>query len=207
MPNELLSVMQKKQAIERGLSPYMNGTVLERVLNYWEQEYGDQPSFVLNRFLSEICNTDELRFYRKEMLRQVLSEMAAVEKQVLLEIKPLEIKQKPEPEVLISIDMKDAFLALIDAVMLTVVATDLNDFNDEVKKQLQTMGLAIVTSVKLNDAAFIDFLPLSLYAQVITIIYECYCEFYGPAKADQLYARVKMEIKTQYPDVDLHQLL
>jgi len=202
MPNELLSVIQKKQAIERGLSHYMNGTALERVLNYWEQEYGDQPSFVLNRFLSEICNTDELRFYRKEMLKKVLSEMSAVEKQVLLEIKP-----KPEPEELISIAIADACLALVDAVMLTVTATDLDDFNDEVKKQLQTMGLAVETSVKINDAAFIDVLPLTLYAQVITSIYECYCEFYGPAKADQVYARAKMEIKSKYPDVDLHQLL
>lgn len=202
MPNELLSVIQKKQAIERGLSDYMNATVLERVLNYWEQEYGDQPSFVLNRFLSEICNTDELRFYRKEMLRKVLSEMSAVEKQVLLEIKP-----KLEPEELISIDIADAFFGLVDAVMLTVTATDLNDFNDEVKQQLQDMGLAIETSVKINDAAFIEVLPLTLYAQVITIIYECYCEFYGPAKADQVYARAKMQIKTKYPDVDLHQLL
>ena len=202
MPNELLSVIQKKQAIERGLSHYMNGTALERVLNYWEQEYGDQPSFVLNRFLSEICNTDELRFYRKEMLKKVLSEMSAIEKQVLLEIKP-----QPEPEELISIAIADACLALVDAVMLTVTATDLDDFNDEVKKQLQTMGLAIATSVKINDAAFIDVLPLTLYAQVITIIYECYCEFYGPTKADQVYARAKMEIKSKYPDVDLHQLL
>lgn len=202
MPNELLSVIQKKQAIERGLSHYMNGTALERVLNYWEQEYGDQPSFVLNRFLSEICNTDELRFYRKEMLKKVLSEMSAVEKQVLLEIKP-----QPEPEELISIAIADACLTLVDAVMLTVTATDLDDFNDEVKKQLQTMGLAIETSVKINDAAFIDVLPLTLYAQVITSIYECYCEFYGPAKADQVYARAKMEIKSKYPDVDLHQLL
>lgn len=202
MPNELLSVIQKKQAIERGLSHYMNGTVLERVLNYWEQEYGDQPSFVLNRFLSEICNTDELRFYRKEMLKKVLSEMSAIEKQVLLEIKP-----QSEPEELISIAIADACLALVDAVMLTVTATELDDFNDEVKKQLQTMGLAIETSVKINDAAFIDVLPLTLYAQVITIIYECYCEFYGPAKADQVYARAKMEIKNKYPDVDLHQLL
>ena len=202
MPNELLSVIQKKQAIERGLSHYMNGTVLERVLNYWEQEYGDQPSFVLNRFLSEICNTDELRFYRKEMLKKVLSEMSAIEKQVLLEIKP-----QPEPEELISIAIADACLALVNAVMLTVTAADLDDFNDEVKKQLQAMGLAIETSVKINDAAFIDVLPLTLYAQVITSIYECYCEFYGPAKADQVYARAKMEIKNKYPDVDLHQLL
>ena len=96
---------------------------------------------------------------------------------------------------------------MVDAVTLTVTATDLNDFNDEVKQQLQDMGLAIETSVKINDAAFIDVLPLTLYAQVITSIYECYCEFYGPIKADHIYARAKMEIKSKYPDVDLHQLL
>ena len=202
MPNELLSVMQKKQAIERGLSPYMQGTVLERVLNYWEQEYGDQPSFVLNRFLSEICNTDELRFYRKDMLKQVLCEMSAAEKHVLLETRP-----KAGKEALISINISDAFSDLIDGVVLTVAETDLDDFNDEVKKQLQTMGLAIVTSAKINEAAFVEFLPLTSYAQVITAIYECYCEFYGPVKADQVYARVKTNIKTKYPDVDLHQLL
>jgi len=202
MPNELLSLIQKKQAIERGLSPYMQGTVLERVLHYWEQEYGDKPSFVLNRFLSEICNTDELRCYRKDMLKQVLCEMSAAEKHVLLEVKP-----KAESANLISIHLSDAFSDLIDGVMLTVIEADLNDFNDEVKKQLQAMGLVIVTSAKINEAAFVEFLPLISYAQVITAIYECYCEFYGPAKADQVYARVKNNIKAKYPDVDLHQLL
>lgn len=90
MPNELLTIGQKRTAIERGLSQYLKGIALERVLSYWEQEYGDKPSFVLNRFLSEVCNTDELRFYRKDMLRQVLFEIAEVEKQVLLQVKPPE---------------------------------------------------------------------------------------------------------------------
>ncbi|NNH26136.1 hypothetical protein [Acinetobacter terrestris] len=202
MRHKLLSVMQKKQAIERGLSPYMQGTVLDQVLHYWEQEYGDQPSFVLNRFLSEICNSDELRFHRKEMLKQVLSEMSAVEKQVLLDTKP-----KIQAEVLISENLSAAFIDFIDAVMLTVTVAELNDFNTEVKEQLQEMGLAIMSSAKINQAAFVEFLPLTRYAQVITAIYECYCEFYGPVKADQVYARVKNNIKTKYPDVNLHQLL
>ena len=90
---------------------------------------------------------------------------------------------------------------------ISAVVKDGTTAYDEVKKQLQAMGLAIETSVKINTAAFIDVLPLTLYAQVITIIYECYCEFYEPAKADQVYARAKMEIKNKYPDVDLHQLL
>jgi hypothetical protein len=202
MPNELLTVMQKKQAIERGLSHYLQGTVLERVLSYWEQEYGDKPSFVLNRFMNDICNTDELRVHRKEMLKQVLCEMSAVEKQVLLDTQP-----KVQMEVLISADFADAFFDLINGVLQTVVRADLNDFNAEVKNHVQALGIAIEKSANLNDAAFAECLPLTSYAQVITASYECYCEFYGPSKADQVYARVKMDIKNKYPSVDLHHLL
>ena len=54
MSTETLTILQKRQAIERGLSQYLQGTLLEQVLNHWEAKYGDQPSFVLNRFLSEI---------------------------------------------------------------------------------------------------------------------------------------------------------
>ena len=202
MPNELLTVMQKKQAIERGLSHYLQGTVLERVLSYWEQEYGDKPSFVLNRFMNDICNTDELRVHRKEMLKQVLCEMSAVEKQVLLDTQP-----KVQTEVPISADFADAFFDLINGVLQTVARADLNDFNAEVKNHVQVMGIAIEKSANLNDAAFAECLPLTSYAQVITASYECYCEFYGPSKADQVYARVKMDIKSKYPSVDLHHLL
>lgn len=202
MPNELLTVMQKKQAIERGLSHYLQGTVLERVLSYWEQEYGDKPSFVLNRFMNDICNTDELRIHRKEMLKQVLCEMSAVEKQVLLDTQP-----KVQMEVLISADFADAFFDLINGVLQTVARADLNDFNAEVKNHVQALGIAIEKSANLNDAAFAECLPLTSYAQVITASYECYCEFYGPSKADQVYARVKMDIKNKYPSVDLHYLL
>ena len=84
MSTETLTILQKRQAIERGLSRYLQGTLLEQVLNHWEAKYGDQPSFVLNRFLSEICTTEELRYFRKDMLKNVLAEMAQVEKQVLL---------------------------------------------------------------------------------------------------------------------------
>ena len=41
----------------------------------------------------------------------------------------------------------------------------------------------------------------------ITASDECYCEFYGLVKEDQVYARVKNNIKAKYRDVDLHQLL
>lgn len=100
-----------------------------------------------------------------------------------------------------------SFFDLINGVLQTVARADLNDFNAEVKNHVQALGIAIEKSANLNDAAFAECLPLTSYAQVITASYECYCEFYGPSKADQVYARVKMDIKSKYPSVDLHHLL
>ena len=82
-----LTIEQKRLAIEKGLSQFLPESVLQRALSYWEREYGHQPSFVLNRFLSEICSNDELRMQRKEMLRQVLYEISILEKQQHLKVK------------------------------------------------------------------------------------------------------------------------
>lgn len=39
-----LTIEQKKLAVEKGLAQFMPDTVLQRVLQYWESEYGNQPS-------------------------------------------------------------------------------------------------------------------------------------------------------------------
>lgn len=202
MPNELLTIGQKRTAIERGLSQYLKGIALERVLSYWEQEYGDKPSFVLNRFLSEVCNTDELRFYRKDMLRQVLFEIAEVEKQVLLQVKPQE-----KQEALVSGQLSDAFAQFVGYVVKGVVQVDFADFDQDVKRRITNLGYAVVEQVAIHDVEFISNLPIMGYSQVITAIYEVYCEFYGPTKADFVFARAKEQIKQQFMDVDLHQLI
>lgn len=202
MPNELLTIGQKRTAIERGLSQYLKGIALERVLSYWEQEYGDKPSFVLNRFLSEVCNTDELRFYRKDMLRQVLFEIAEVEKQVLLQVKPQE-----KQEALVSGQLSDAFAQFVGYVVKGVVQVDFADFDQDVKRRITNLGYAVVEQVAIHDVEFISNLPIMSYSQVITAIYEVYCEFYGPTKADFVFARAKEQIKQQFMDVDLHQLI
>ena len=35
MSTETLTILQKRQAIERGLSRYLQGTLLEQVLDHW----------------------------------------------------------------------------------------------------------------------------------------------------------------------------
>lgn len=207
---DVLTLDQKKQALAKGLSPFLQGNVLERVLQYWEQHYGNQPSFALNRFLQEICTTDELRLHRKEMLREVLFEIAAVEKQIRLNTQP-RVKVCPVPSVktekLVSGALSDAFVQFVQQVLRAVGAADRAEFEHAFKQQLQELRLSINPLQHVDEPEFLEFLPLSNYAKVITALYEIYCDFYGPVKADQIYAQSRLGLKNSFPDVDLHQLL
>lgn len=211
MSNEVLSRVQKRQAIERGLKIFIDGHHLLHSLNYWEQHYSDKPSFVLNRFLSEICSSEQLRILRKDMLKQVLFELSEVERQELLFRQKVKEKQqkiiKPKEVELVSGNIQDAFFNFVKLIVQHVAYKDLFDFNNAVVEELQQMGLAIDDQAKIHEQDFCDFLPITSYAKVITAIYQCFCEFYGPTKADQHYATAKNQLKTMYPEVDLHQLL
>ncbi|WP_151706706.1 hypothetical protein [Acinetobacter sp. TUM15064] len=202
MSTETLSILQKRQAIERGLSQYLPGTLLEQVLNHWEAKYGDQPSFVLNRFLSEICTTEELRYHRKDMLRNVLAEMAQVEKQVLLKPTAQELRAEQTQEQLL-----DAFIFFMQGICQSVKDVDMQDFESEVKVELEALSILMSANQRLDDRMLLNTLLMAQYAQMLTACYEKYCEFYSPAKADQVYASIKRQVKTQYPSVDLHWLI
>lgn len=205
MSSEILNLMQRRQAIERGLQQYFNGTMLERVLAHWEQQYSAKPAFVLNRFLSEICTTEELRHSRKDMLRQVLQALSEMEKQELLQ-GVQQAKPAVEDEVT-SVELIDAFSRFIAFVLDAVAVKDAADFEQEIQQQLRQKGFGQHSNEALGSPEFAASLPISSYAFIITAVYEIFCEFYGPMRADQVYAQSKLKIKSLYPDVDLHQLL
>jgi hypothetical protein len=211
MLNESLEISKKRQAIERALGQFLPESILERVLNYWEQEYGEKPTFVLNRFVNDICNTADLQNQRKEMLRNVLQELAYLEKEALIQ-EPRTHTEKvnvvePEIEEEISVNIADACLYFTEEVMKQVSKKDLNDFQHDVKQYLLADGLAIDSVAAIDSRVFIEWLPITYYASWITTLYRMYCEFYGPIKSDQLYAGIKQRVQQQFPDVDLRELL
>lgn len=201
--SELLTVEQKRQAIARGLSPYMNGNTLKNVLDHWESEYGDKPSFVLNRFVTEICTTDELRFFRKDILKKVLSEIGAIEKQILLN----PVKGTPFKEVEFNQQTELAFQFFMQEVFKTVHQTIFTNFDADFQKILQQYGIEILSHTKGTDKLFLDYIVLSDFPKVITALYETYCDYFGPPKADQLYAQLRYQLKLNFPYVDIQKLL
>lgn len=205
-----LSLLQKKQAIQRGLSPYFQDLMLEQVLQYWEMEYGDKPTFVLNRFLSEICNTDELKNNRKDILRTLLSELSDEEKQLLEQPRISQQKSAAladDAQALTDHQLYSAFSMFVEQIVQTVESQHLQDFDGDIKGLLKEQKIQAAEVLLINHDGFNRQFLAEDYAKVLTTIYEVYCDFYGPSKADHIYARLKLKLKSQFPSVDLHRLL
>lgn len=203
MDAEVLNVAQRRQAIQRGLRHYFQGSSLEQVVGYWEQEYSEKPAFVLNRFLSEICTTDELKQNRKEMLKDVLHELTNLKKSEILHIDAKEDEQAD------STNLKAAYQDFIEHVLHSTQISDSDDLFMELRQKLVREGIVeaeIVVSIK-DSYVLLERINSSSASQAITALYSVYCDFYGPQKADRVYAQGKNDIKLKYPEIDLHQLL
>ena len=51
---------QKKTAIEQGLRPFLTGDSLVYALQIWETKYAEKPTFALQHFISELCDSFSL---------------------------------------------------------------------------------------------------------------------------------------------------
>ena len=202
MNAEVFNVAQRRQAIQRGLKQYFQGSSLERVLNYWEQEYSEKPAFVLNRFLNEICTTEDLKQHRKDMLKQVIHELSHLEKVELL-------KTDEDKTFVDSDDLYKAYDDFVNHVLDRVQLNDLEEFTTVLKQQLHRDQLsnALLKPYDNTAQALMQSLPMSQAAKGITALYTVCCEFYGPQKTDRIYAQGKTDMKLNYPDLDLQQLL
>jgi hypothetical protein len=204
MSTEVLNIEQKRQAISRGLDRYLEKTLLEQALVYWENCYGDQPAFVLNRFVNEICTTDELRCQRKDILRHVLGEITEAERHLRLEPKKITEQKHVQNS---NFELKLAFERFLNHVLAQVQTADRLDFHKALKDGSKILGLQPHDHPEIQQRIFLDQISVAQYAAFLTMVYQHYCDFYGPTRADQIYARTKERIQSEYLHIDMHQLL
>ncbi|ATO18637.1 hypothetical protein BS636_02650 [Acinetobacter sp. LoGeW2-3] len=203
MNAEVLNLDQRRQAIQRGLQHYFQGNHLEQIVGYWEQEYSEQPAFVLNRFLSEICTTEELKQNRKDMLKQVLHELTILEKSGWAASKDEEAVS------LNQMAQYRAYMEFGESVLGQVQLDDQKDFHMELGQQLVCDQILLQeTCQKLwKSVDLLSHVSSKNYARAITSLYQVFCDFYGPQRSDQVYAQAKNLIKQKYPEANLQQLL
>ena len=119
----------------------------------------------------------------------------------------------------------DAAFDLMRAAIGLVVASSLIAFGTSLKLPLSTtyvtfmvaMGASLADKAWGRESAVYrvsgvinvvgGWFITAIAAFIITAVYEIFCEFYGPMRADQVYAESKLKIMSLYPVVVLHQLL
>lgn len=200
-----ISYAKKRQAIELGLAAYIQDVgELKRALDYWDTHYQDKPMYVLNRFIYDVCVSPELKAQRTVILRSLLAELLRVEKQSKSDTDEYVIHDAPETVVL-----RQGFVHLLDRMYQTVQRGDQSEFTQVYATKLK-QHLKLTASVQfeaLSTQYWTHMLDSKQYLRAVNLLYEVYCEFYGPMDADKVLSQAKRSLKDQYPTVDLSQLI
>ena len=201
-----LSVHQKRQAIELGLAAYIEDrSTLERALAHWEAHYQDKPMYVLNRFIYDVCDEPHLRAQRNVILRALMAEMVRLEKHDT----DLDTTAHVTHSTNETIKLRHGMIIILQSFFQ---ATSPND--QSVLQQIYAARLTKVMKLKvsiiLEDLAtqyWTHLLEAEQYLRVINLMYEVYCEFYGPIQADHVLSQARLKLKRDEPSLDLSALL
>ncbi|RYY77965.1 MAG: hypothetical protein EOO69_12550 [Moraxellaceae bacterium] len=224
-----LSVVQKRQAVEEGLRPFLPNDYLQDILEFWELHYSHEPAFVLQRFLNEICTTAGLKAQRSQMLQSVLLALSARER----ENQPASKKTKPGKPVLRyadsldSLDMNARFNGdqQAQALMQCFAALSQRLFRTapaQIDRSLRLYLMDTIPKLKMGsdcihalrlwtgtdmEAPPTSILNLEEIQQVINLIYSALCEYIGPVKADRQLSMAVKFLEENHPEWPIRQLL
>ena len=202
MYQENLSLTQKRAAIERGLSTHFANSKMSSVMKHWEENYGAKPSFVLNRFIQDICDTEELKQSRREILKQVIHEISTVEKQI-----KLELKEETSLTGELTSEYNEAFYFIVREMMRTISARDRSAFIKKTKQALLDQEIIEPTNYHLHEKEFLSLIDSKNYGRVLRIFYEHYSILYPQDKVDSVYDKIKHGLKIEFPYLDLKKLI
>lgn len=208
--------MQKRQAIQQALSPFIQGRQLASALILWDEKYAHQNHFALQHYLRELCHDVEIAHLRSRMLQALVAAFSTLQDE-------RQARQQQAQRVRKNIDIKQAegvnrellvFVALIEKLI--------EGLHDDMATRTRLYILENLTKVKISSQerwALQQWLnritPLktdmeldhTVMQHVINLAYVAVCEYLGPSKADQVLQSSVGQIKTEFPDIPIDFLL
>lgn len=86
----MTTLSEKRRAIYTGLSEYLHDDALLHATLVWESKYSSQPTFALQRFMSDICAVEaRLRPQRGQILQSLVRALSTPPDQLLPDPSPL----------------------------------------------------------------------------------------------------------------------
>ena len=202
---------QKRNAIEMGLMPFLNDEYLHRALQIWEEKYSQQPTFALQRFIAELCNTAALHAQRSQILQSVIRSLTA----------PQEMPKVAAPAQVSSTKEMIAASAEVLACFSLLVETLINRCpeKDAIRLRLYLLEnlpkLPVAPAVRralhawLSQLYTLNNIPLEVEAMrhLVNLTYIALCEYFGPIQADRLMHESVIRLETQHPEWPVRKLL
>ncbi|MDQ5910954.1 MAG: hypothetical protein QG599_3051 [Pseudomonadota bacterium] len=194
---------QKKMAIEAGLTPFLSGDSLAYALQIWEARYAQEPTFALQGFTSELCDSLTLTLPRARIL-MLQSLIRALNNQPVSAPAPDSRTSATSPPVLLPAPNNDAVKVCV--LLLDTLIHSLPRADGEALRQYLLTHLTHLRQPEPVQNALRDWLnrgqaiaiPIAkpVLTQLINLAYVALCESLGPVRADQTLHKAIMQVET-----------
>ena len=175
----------KRMAIANALAPYLSQETLEEALIIWEHKYSHQPTFALQRFISEFCDNN-VAGQRSKILQALF---------LALNNSPSNTAEADTPP--ISPVLTQGATACFELLLTNILTVLAHDQQQKVRlltiKQLDSLKLNVIIERDLK--AFFSqgyTFPSSFYMEIkamrrcLNLMYVALCDVLGPVKADSI---------------------
>lgn len=203
-----MTIAQKKLAIEGALTPYLSNDNLNKAIRIWEEKYSQQPTFALQRFINEFCDSATLMAQRSQILQSLIRALSGADGRP--RDKPMTVTTA------LSADTMDAGREGRIGCFTQLVETILTRTPGDMHIRIRLFLLENLAPMKLNALAHRALqawlsqqyripadviLDESALRHLVNLVYVSLCEFLGPVKADNLLheAVLLTEAANNYP--------
>ncbi len=208
-----MTIAQKRQAIAWALTPYLSHDNLESALSIWEHKYAHQPTFALQRFLSEFCTTATLAAQRSQILQSLIKALSHADGKPIRQFE--EAKAAPQAPAS-SLPAVSVFSRLVETLLGLLPQDQAIKTRLYLLENLAKLRLPLMTQRDLQAWLSQQYpIPAStrvdeeVLRHLVNLAYVVLCEYQGPVKADQLLheAVVSTEQATRGQAYSVRQLL
>lgn len=193
-----------RRAIFTALHAYFDDASLQKVINAWDQFCANgQPS--VQRFLAELCKSEELKQKRSDMLRSILHALSLPASQ-LLPNPPQTVVAAAATSSKLRTDL--AFNVLLKQLLLRAPAAAQSairlNLGAKVRRlQLPDMLLQqLLASLAGSGEIAVSVADAYALRQIINVVYMELCDQLGPVDTDQLLAQAVSASQLHHPELN-----
>ncbi|WP_269620356.1 hypothetical protein [Zhongshania sp. BJYM1] len=198
------SVRDRRRAIYTGLQSFMDEDTVLKAITHWENRYIDQPSLALQRFVADICQTQELKEKRAAILRSLIQAMGQDTESLMADPRG----EGAESAAVNPVSASQAFAELMLAMMAQLDDELQHKLRIDLFAALRQRQLPLSTLEALQrwlgnrQALKLGNVAPAMLQKLLNQYYVLLCENIGPVRADKILAKGVAKVQHEHPQLD-----